>query len=371
MAICSKCNLNSTAYEICLSCRGEVSTYKRKFPIKVFGTVMILVIGGYFSYGYVLERPKEALEILQDQGSKGINTTTPVAGDTISVIPQEEVGVYENPESQYQESIPDTTLEALPVLENPTKPSVTAEPVGLNRLLPKVDINFRGTYKFTLPDPVKGYIHWDACRPIEYVVNTKLAPSGSIEVLNEALARVSEASGLKFSYLGVTDERLKETRAYQQTEKYRTTTGWAPVLIVFQSDAEFDAAIKLNGYRSGNIKDVKGFATPLPAENNTINSDRGGRTYVTGVVSIRASFAEASLRDGAKETLLGIYIHELGHLLGLAHVEDDREIMYFMADNSHYGPGDLEGLAILGGQECLDTNTYPVPYNLVASFNNS
>jgi hypothetical protein len=46
-------------------------------------------------------------------------------------------------------------------------------------------------------------------------------------------------------------------------------------------------------------------------------------------------------------------MHELAHVVGLAHVDDPRELMY--ADNlghQAFGPGDLTGLAALGRGRC-------------------
>ena len=56
--------------------------------------------------------------------------------------------------------------------------------------------------------------------------------------------------------------------------------------------------------------------------------------------------------DGEAE-VRAIVMHELGHVVGLAHVDDPRELMY--ADNvgqKAFGPGDLTGLAALGRGRC-------------------
>ena len=48
-----------------------------------------------------------------------------------------------------------------------------------------------------------------------------------------------------------------------------------------------------------------------------------------------------------------IVLHELAHVVGLAHVSEPMELMF--ADNTGqvtFGPGDLEGLARLGSLPC-------------------
>ena len=46
-------------------------------------------------------------------------------------------------------------------------------------------------------------------------------------------------------------------------------------------------------------------------------------------------------------------LHELGHLVGLDHVDDPNELMYpRAAERTSYGPGDLKGLALLGAIPC-------------------
>ncbi len=48
-----------------------------------------------------------------------------------------------------------------------------------------------------------------------------------------------------------------------------------------------------------------------------------------------------------------VILHEVGHVLGLAHVNDPNQLMYPRGSHvTDYGPGDLAGLARLGASTC-------------------
>ncbi|MBL8775326.1 MAG: matrixin family metalloprotease [Acidimicrobiales bacterium] len=75
-----------------------------------------------------------------------------------------------------------------------------------------------------------------------------------------------------------------------------------------------------------------------------------GLTITSGTVTLAA---DAGLPPGFGTRSWGVtYLHEFGHAVGLAHVQDTGEVMYpdvVPTRPAHYGPGDLQGLAALGG----------------------
>ena len=82
----------------------------------------------------------------------------------------------------------------------------------------------------------------------------------------------------------------------------------------------------------------------------------GRLRYVTGAVSLDAPGMARTLgADPAHGRALAraIVMHELGHVVGLGHVDDPQELMD--AENvgrTSFGPGDLRGLSRLGQGPC-------------------
>ncbi len=74
--------------------------------------------------------------------------------------------------------------------------------------------------------------------------------------------------------------------------------------------------------------------------------------YVTGRIVLDRDVFAAHVGERTPYAQ-AIIDHELGHVVGLAHVDDPEELMN--ADNVgqlSYGPGDLQGLARLGAVPC-------------------
>lgn len=177
-------------------------------------------------------------------------------------------------------------------------------------------------------------IAFDPCRPIHYVVNPKGAPAGSIELAQEATARITVATGLKFVYDGTTDETPVKQRQSYQPERYDPNR-WAPVLIAWSNETAFP---QLAGY-------IEGVGGPL------IEGALTGRAVnVSGQVVIDTA-SPASSRVDRRAVLL----HELAHVIGLDHTSDRTQLMFSEGDGAvtDFGDGDLRGLAELGAQPCV------------------
>jgi hypothetical protein len=180
-------------------------------------------------------------------------------------------------------------------------------------------------------------VTWSPCRPIHWVVRPLNAPPGGQQRLESAFARVSEATGITFIADGTTAEGWTEDREAYQPERYGER--WAPVLVVWATSREVpDFGV-----------DIAGEAGP-----SGIGTASGEVVFVSGAVALSsASFAK--LGNGKRKAVAeAIVLHELGHLMGLAHVDDRAQLMFPRAQNGRtdYGTGDRAGLTALGRGPC-------------------
>jgi hypothetical protein len=195
-----------------------------------------------------------------------------------------------------------------------------------------------GAYGFMISqDDGTTPVAYDPCRPIHYVVRPDNAPFGGDQLIADAVARISAVTGLRFVDDGVTDESLGDHREPFQPDRYGDR--WAPVLITWETVAEqpdFAAA-------------VAGLGGSLP-----VSVGDGPKVYVTGAVELDAGqFVQVLARPGGPADARAIVLHELAHVLGLAHVDDPTQLMYpEQSDVVDFAAGDLTGLAQLGAGAC-------------------
>jgi hypothetical protein len=180
-------------------------------------------------------------------------------------------------------------------------------------------------------------VAYDPCRPIHVVHNVHGAPAGAEALLAEALDDVGRATGLQFDLEGETDESPDPAREAFQPDRYGDR--WAPVLVAWSDAAEVP---DLAG-------DTAGVGGSTWAEVDT------ARVYVTGLVVLDAPDMRVVMDAQGGDEVTAVIRHELAHVVGLDHVDDDEELMHPVAQPGvvTFGPGDLTGLAELGRGQCF------------------
>ncbi|MFC5382096.1 matrixin family metalloprotease [Aquipuribacter nitratireducens] len=197
-----------------------------------------------------------------------------------------------------------------------------------------------GSYSFSLEQTIGDApvpVRWSPCRPIHYVTDPTGAPDDFAVHLQAVLAEVSAATGLRFVNDGLTTEAADMDRPAFLPELYGDR--WAPVLIRFAPEADV-------AYLAG---DVVGVASPT----HTIDPTTGRAHLVTGVVYLETELTSVEPASEAGPAYTEVLRHELGHLVGLGHVDAPTEAMHpSVSGATAYQSGDLAGLAVLGQGPC-------------------
>lgn len=206
------------------------------------------------------------------------------------------------------------------------------------RPLPPVPVTTAGTYAFLHTDGAGGPVGYDPCRPVRYVVNPAGQPPALDGVLHEAAQIVSEAAGVLLVHDGSTDEPPAMDRPLIQPDRYGED--WAPVLLAWSDEDGFPEL-------AGQVAGIGGSAA-VPGPTGE------GRWLAAGRVVLDGPDLAAMLeRPRGADQVRAIVVHELAHVLGLDHVDDTGELMHPLTrDRSDLGPGDRQGLALLGQVAC-------------------
>ncbi len=227
----------------------------------------------------------------------------------------------------------------VPSTDRPTATATGGQRLILPSITAPTDPNF--AFVRTQPNSTQP-VAFDPCRPIHYVVRPDGAPPGGMDLLPTAINNVSAATGLQFVDDGITDEAPSYFRSNYQPDRYGDR--WAPVLISWSTPAEID---ELTGQ-------VIGLTGSEP-----VTTDDGQLALVSGTVTLDADQTNELLTKtllNGRPVVIATITHELGHLVGLAHVNDPNQLMYPTARPTTFtfGNGDLTGLAALGSGRCFD-----------------
>ncbi|GAB3254142.1 matrixin family metalloprotease [Nocardioides dilutus] len=188
-----------------------------------------------------------------------------------------------------------------------------------------------GSYAFLRTTSDGEPITWDHCAAIRYQVNPAGAPDGWRDLVDGAFDEIAESSGFVFLDAGET-----ANRTLAGTYSPGSTRG-EPILIIWSSQGRLHSlqgdTVGLGG---GAVLEVNG----LPR-------------LVTGAIALDAESHSRTYDPLTTRAQQLILMHEIGHVLGLDHVDDSRQLMHASyVGQDGLGPGDVAGLKALHDVPC-------------------
>ena len=169
------------------------------------------------------------------------------------------------------------------------------------------------------------------------MVNAALAPPAAERLVADAIATMSRATGITFINDGATTELPSEGRAPYQQDAYGER--WAPLLIAWTTPEQ--------------APQLKGPVIGTGGSTHFSYGD-GPKSFVTGSLELDSpQIAEELGRADGAAYATAVILHELGHVMGLEHVEDPTQLMYpEIGTPDGLAAGDLNGLQALGSVPC-------------------
>jgi hypothetical protein len=197
-----------------------------------------------------------------------------------------------------------------------------------------------GSYAFMRTNEDGSPVSYGTCGPLRFVIDPTGSPEGGTDAILRGFERMSRATGVELVYEGETSERpFREGRDVRQPRYGR---GYAPILVAWSSPEE--------------VPGLEGDVIGLGGSTALGRTSSGSWRYVTGEIALdgpqSAELVARRPRTGMA-SVESVVMHELGHVLGLAHVEDTSQLMSSGGESEVLGDGDVAGLhAMYGG--CLD-----------------
>jgi len=175
-------------------------------------------------------------------------------------------------------------------------------------------------------------VRWNPCAAIHWRANVARGPVGGLDVLKAAVASVAYATGTTWVYDGQTTTT--------------PTTAWLPTSPTVNKPV-------LIGWTDGTASDLlRGQAASVLGMTRTTWF---GRVTATGTVAATRGAVVALDRTDrlplrGADSWSAVALHELGHVMGLAHPHDSGELMNAVlpANLTSLQTGDRTGLRLLG-----------------------
>ena len=177
---------------------------------------------------------------------------------------------------------------------------------------------------------------WDPCTVIGWRINARQATTGALADAKTAFAKLGQATGFTFKYRGTTTGIPQADSNSWFPSDTQIVVAWVrkKQSSIFNSIPTADAAgmpYYLTGYHNGDGTSAYKIAK--------------GSVVIDSTLKIKGGFSYGISRGD-------ILLHELGHVMGLAHYSSTTEMMNPVMTRgiARYGKGDLAGLEQRGAE---------------------
>lgn len=177
-------------------------------------------------------------------------------------------------------------------------------------------------------------VTYSSCRPVQVAVYPAGGPPDAEELVREAVTLMRSATGLDIVVTGAFGGHAPNWN-FEAAPIHPDD----PVNVSWQDG---DAIAELTDHTAG-----LGGSPVIPGP-------YGGERRVAGTIALSRDYYAQLSQQGDHDDALAVLLHEFGHVVGLDHVDSQRELMFH--DNNgltSFGPGDLEGLRLLGQGPCM------------------
>jgi hypothetical protein len=183
-------------------------------------------------------------------------------------------------------------------------------------------------------DSVGGHpVTYSSCQLIQVAVYPAGGPPDAEQLVREAVDTMRSATGLNIAVVGAFG-------------------GHAPNWNFKAGPVYPDDPIAVSWQDGSAIAELTNEIAGLGGSRE-ITGRGGSKRYVAGTIALSRDYFAYLDRHHNHAEALAVLLHEFGHVLGLAHVDSSGELMYRRnIGRTALGPGDLEGLRLLGKGPC-------------------